>query len=67
MTNSICALKRLLSDDMAGLPHPEPLRIPSISDAEAGASLPRPVSSPPNVADSGRISFGAGFRLRSGK
>jgi hypothetical protein len=63
MINSIYAPKH----DIDGLPHPEPLRIPSISATNAGAALPQPVSSLPTVADSGRISFGAGFRLRSSK
>jgi hypothetical protein len=31
------------------------------------SALPRPVSSQPNIADSGRISFGAGLRIRSSK
>jgi hypothetical protein len=67
MTNSIYAPKPLYSADIGGLPHPEPLRSPAIAEVESGASLLPPVCSGPNVTDSGRISFGAGFRLRSGK
>ena len=33
------------------------------SDDSSNSQLPRPVSSEPDVADSGRIRFGAAFRL----
>lgn len=67
MTNSIREPNRLLCTDTAELPHPEPLRTASISHANGATHLPPPGSSLPNVADSGRISFGAGLRLRPGK
>ena len=49
----------MLDADVVGLPHPERPRKPN-----ASRTLPRPVSLLPNIADSGRICFGAGFRLR---
>ncbi|MGA8193427.1 MAG: hypothetical protein WB902_08655 [Acetobacteraceae bacterium] len=67
MTNSIYAPNTIVSADIGGLPHPEPLRGLAVAGSQSSVSLPPPVSSGPNVADSGRISFGAGFRLRSGK
>jgi hypothetical protein len=40
--------------------------IPSVSrPAPSATVLPRPMASTPNVADSGRITFGAGYRLSS--
>jgi hypothetical protein len=51
----------VLSANVVGLPHPERPRMPVMS---RGSVLPRPVSLLPNVADSGRICFGAGFRLK---
>jgi hypothetical protein len=57
--------KPLVSAGLEGLPHPEPLRVLVVGNTEPGASLPRPTS--PNVADSGRIRFGAGFRQPAGK
>jgi hypothetical protein len=62
MTDFNCAPSRPLAAGFAGLPHPEPLCIPSHSGA-----LPRPISSLPNVTDSGRICFGAGYRLPPSK
>jgi hypothetical protein len=63
MADFNCAPSRPLAPGFAGLPHPEPLRIPSHS----GGALPRPISSLPNVADSGRVCFGAGYRLPASK
>jgi hypothetical protein len=48
-------------DDADGLPM---ATADSVSTPSATV-LPRPISSQPNIADSGRISFGAGFRLSS--
>jgi hypothetical protein len=36
---------------------------PVFAGDKLGSALPRPVRSLPAIADSGRISFGAGFRL----
>jgi hypothetical protein len=48
-------------DDTDGLPSPV-----AVSSATPSASvLPRPMASVRNIADSGRISFGAGYRLVS--
>jgi hypothetical protein len=55
----------LASAGLEGLPHPEPLGVPAVTHTEPGASLPRPTLG--NVADSGRIRFGAGFRQPAGK
>jgi hypothetical protein len=63
MTDSSCTPKRLPLPSVAALPDPELQRISSPSHGEIGAALPRPVSMLPNIADSGRICFGAGFRL----
>ena len=65
MTDLIHASKLHISADITGLPHPEPFRTSSVSDTEVAVALPRPASLS-SVADSGRISFGAGFRLRAG-
>jgi hypothetical protein len=48
-------------DNTDELPLPETVSIENPS----AIKLPRPISSAPNTADSGRISFGAGFRLAS--
>jgi hypothetical protein len=66
MADAILATKLRLSNDVTGLPRPELLRLSTISDTAVGVALP-PASSPANVADNGRISFGAGFRLRAGR
>jgi hypothetical protein len=42
-----------------------PLPVSSFVKTPSGSVLPRPISSLPSIADSGRISFGAGFRLAS--
>jgi hypothetical protein len=57
-SNSVSGL-----DNIDDLPHPAAaiVRDPSAS------ILPRPVSSQPNIADTGRISFGASMRIRSSK
>jgi hypothetical protein len=44
---------------------PRPFTAPEQDHSASG--LPRPVASIPNVADSGRISFGAAMRLPSGR
>jgi hypothetical protein len=36
---------------------------PAFSGEKPNAALPRPSRSLPSIADSGRISFGAGYRL----
>jgi hypothetical protein len=48
-------------DNIDELPRPA---ASSVRDA-SGSALPRPVSLVPNVADSGRITFGGGYRLLS--
>ena len=59
MTDFNRAPANVLFANDVGLPHPERPRKPNTFRA-----LPRPVSLLPNVADSGRICFGAGSRLR---
>ena len=61
MTNAHRAPNTVLSANVLGLPHPE---LPCMTH---GAALPPPVGLLPNVADSGRICFGAGMRLRTGR
>lgn len=51
---------RHVSATSRGLPHPEPLLAPITARTVFASALPRPVSA--NVADSGRIRFGAGMR-----
>jgi hypothetical protein len=57
-SNSVSGLDNI--DDLP-LPAAVTVRDPSVP------ALPRPVSSQSNIADSGRISFGAGMRIRSSK
>ena len=67
MTDTTRTQKPWVSHTIADLPHPEPMCMDTTSPAEAGTVLPPPVASAQNVTDNGRISFGAGFRLRVGK
>jgi hypothetical protein len=67
MTDSTHTQKPWCSRTIADLPQPEPMCTDATASAEAGTALPRPAASLSNVTDSGRISFGAGFRLRIGK
>lgn len=55
------------SNTVSGLDNTDDLPRPtaaSVRDPSA-PTLPRPVSSQPNIADSGRISFGHSFRILS--
>ncbi len=56
------------SNSVSGLDNIDDLPRPAaaIVREPCASVLPRPVSSP-NIADSGRISFGAGMRIRSSK
>jgi Family of unknown function (DUF6065) len=59
MTNPQSAPKRRLPSNTAGLRTPALVRVSSRSRAKTGRALPAPYFSQPNVADSGRICFGA--------
>jgi hypothetical protein len=58
MTYSLTVANLAITDE---LPAPTPVSVV----ASSATVLPRPVSAGPSVADTGRIRFGAGFRLAS--
>jgi hypothetical protein len=65
MADPICPTRRLDGETHRGLPRPKPMQGSSNIDPEDGFVLPRPIGRPSNITDTGRIKFGAGFRLRS--
>ena len=55
------------SHTVANIDNTDELPMPTATSVgtPSAIALPRPISSVPNTVDSGRISFGAGFRLAS--
>jgi hypothetical protein len=55
------------SNTVSGLDNTDELPRPTAAIARnpSASALPRPVSTQPDIADSGRISFGQGYRLLS--
>ena len=63
MTASSTVSNATIGTDMDVLPQSENLT----AIISSGSGLPRPISTHPDIADTGRISFGAAMRLPSKK
>ena len=65
MIDPNCPARRVAVATFGTLPRPAVAQASSDISAKTGFALPRTTTQPANIADSGRIRFGAGFRLRS--
>ncbi len=63
MTASNSASLLTVSANTADASQDELLAAPSVKHETSGAVLPRPISSMENIADTGRIRFGASLRM----